>query len=50
VPFLQEQNWPISVLANRKLPVEAVPALPAPSDDDDPDGQKFLGELERAAA
>jgi HK97 family phage portal protein len=35
VPFLQEQNWPISVLANRKLPAEAAPALPAPDEPDD---------------
>jgi hypothetical protein len=36
-PFLQEQQWPISVLANRTLPAEAVPQLPAPPPSDDGD-------------
>jgi HK97 family phage portal protein len=35
VPFLQEQNWPVRLLAARELPSERPPTPPAPAADDD---------------
>lgn len=45
-PFLQEQNWPIRLLAARELPSERPPTAPAdasPSDDDN--DQKQMAEF-----
>jgi HK97 family phage portal protein len=51
-PYMQEQNWPLALLADRELPARppTAPAPMPPGDDNDDDGSGDAGDQQRAIA